>query len=72
MWADINVDPPYYQMNVDEVDSVKLYIGKHRNIRLGCENRYIQIHNRGIKPVDPLYENALEQIRKNTFKKLHS
>ena len=51
MCADIKVDPPFYQMNIDEVDYVKFeYRLRHRNLQRERENRvYVQIHNRGIK-----------------------
>jgi hypothetical protein len=51
MCADIKVDPPFYQMNIDEVDYVKFeYRLRHRNLQRERENRiYIQVHNRGIK-----------------------
>ena len=56
MCADIKVDPPYYQMEIDAVDYVKFeYRIRNKNLKGGKEgerikNRiYVQIHNRGIK-----------------------
>jgi photosystem II stability/assembly factor-like uncharacterized protein len=52
MCADIKVDPPFYQMDIDEVDYVKFENRlRHRDIERGHLNRiYLQVHNRGIKP----------------------
>jgi hypothetical protein len=52
MCADIKVDPPFYQMDIDEVDYVKFENRlRHRDIKRGHLNRiYLQVHNRGIKP----------------------
>jgi hypothetical protein len=54
MCADIKIDPPFYQMDVEDVDYVKFENRlKHRNPQRGYVNRvYVQIHNRGIKAVD--------------------
>ena len=57
MCADIKVDPPFYQMNMDDVDYVafetRLY---HRDPQRGRVNRvYVQVRNRGIKPADKVF-----------------
>ena len=54
MCADIKVDTPYYQIDVEDVDYVKFeYRIKNKNLKEGCKNRiYVQIHNRGIKDAD--------------------
>ncbi len=51
MCADIKVDPPYYQMDIDDVDYVKFeYRIRNKNPIAGEKNRvYVQVHNRGIK-----------------------
>jgi hypothetical protein len=71
MCADIKVDPPFYQMDIDEVDYVKFENRlRHRDIKRRHLNRiYLQLHNRGIKsaglpPADKvtiklLYANVL-------------
>ena len=49
--ADIKTDPPFYQLNIEDVDYVKFeYRLRHRDPQRGRVNRvYVQIHNRGIK-----------------------
>ena len=51
MCADIKVDTPFYQIDIDEVDYVKFeYRLRDMNVKEGCTNRiYVQVHNRGIK-----------------------
>jgi photosystem II stability/assembly factor-like uncharacterized protein len=51
MCADIKVDTPFYQIDIDEVDYVKFeYRIRSMNLKEGCKNRvYVQVHNRGIK-----------------------
>lgn len=51
MCADIKVDPPYYQMDIDEVDYVKFEsrIRDKNPIKFETNRIYVQIHNRGIK-----------------------
>jgi hypothetical protein len=51
MCADIKVDPPFYQMDIEEVDYVKFeYRIKNKDLQKGRKNRvYVQIHNRGVK-----------------------
>ena len=53
MCADIKVDPPFYQMESEDVDYVKFeYRIKAKKPKRNRENRiYVQIHNRGIKSV---------------------
>jgi photosystem II stability/assembly factor-like uncharacterized protein len=54
MCADIKVDSPFYQMNIDDVDYVAFETKlQHRNPQRGRINRvYVQVHNRGIKSAD--------------------
>ena len=54
MCADIKVDSPFYQMNVDDVDYVAYETKlQHRDPQRGRVNRvYVQVHNRGIKSAD--------------------
>jgi photosystem II stability/assembly factor-like uncharacterized protein len=51
MCADIKVDPPFYQMDMDDVDYVKFeYRIRNKNPIPGRINRiYVQVHNRGVK-----------------------
>jgi len=51
MCADIKVDTPFYQIDIDEVDYVKFeYRIRNMNLKEGSTNRiYVQVHNRGIK-----------------------
>jgi photosystem II stability/assembly factor-like uncharacterized protein len=70
MCSDIKIDPPFYQMDIDEVDYVKFECRiEDRDIRPGQTNRiYVQVHNRGIKAVEigkpalikVLYSNAMQ------------
>ena len=60
MCADIKIDTPFYQIDIDEVDYAKFeYRISSRNLKKGCTNRiYVQIHNRGIKDAgDPQNKN---------------
>jgi hypothetical protein len=52
--ADIKVDSPIYQMNIDDVDYVAFETRlQHRNPQKGRVNRiYVQVHNRGVKSAD--------------------
>jgi photosystem II stability/assembly factor-like uncharacterized protein len=54
MCADIKIDSPFYQMNIDDVDYVAFETKlQHRNPQRGRVNRvYVQVHNRGIKSAD--------------------
>jgi photosystem II stability/assembly factor-like uncharacterized protein len=51
MCADIKIDPPLYQMDINDVDYVKFEQRlRHRALTRGGLNRvYVQIHNRGTK-----------------------
>jgi hypothetical protein len=54
MCADVKIDSPFYQMNIDDVDYIAFETKlQHRNPQRGRVNRvYVQVHNRGIKSAD--------------------
>jgi hypothetical protein len=48
MCADIKVDTPFYQIDIDDVDYAKFENRlRSMNFKKGCKNRiYVQVHNR--------------------------
>jgi hypothetical protein len=74
MCADIKVDSPFYQMNIDDVDYVAFETRlQHRNPQRGRVNRvYVQVHNRGIKSADNVIVKILYADTSNGYPPLPS
>ena len=61
MCADIKVDTPFYQMDIDDVDYVKFeYRIKNKNPIAGLNNHvYVQVHNRGTREAGNVFIKLL-------------
>jgi photosystem II stability/assembly factor-like uncharacterized protein len=74
MCADIKIDSPFYQMDIDDVDYVKFeYRIKNKNPIATLKNRvYVQVHNRGIKDasnvsIKLLYAKVIDSVSDDIF-----
>ena len=72
MCADIKIDTPFYQIDIDQVDYVKFeYRIRNMNLKEGCTNRiYVQVHNRGIKDAGDPSNKDLKVMIKLLYAKL--
>jgi photosystem II stability/assembly factor-like uncharacterized protein len=79
MCADIKIDSPFYQMDIDDVDYVKFeYRIRNKNPIAGFKNRlknriYVQVHNRGLKDasnvsIKLLYAKVINSVSEDTTK----
>ena len=71
MCADIKVDTPFYQIDIDEVDYAKFeYRLRSMNLKKGYKNRiYVQVHNRGIKDAGDPHSRNLDVMIKLFYAK---